>query len=102
MLNITTYIPEGKENAVTREQLCSLTGLSDRSVRQLIENARMEGVLIINAQDGKGYFRSNDVKDIRRQLNANNKRAMSILRQQKFLRRRLSELDGQVTMEVVT
>lgn len=98
-MNITDYIPIGKENAITRAQLCALTGLSDRAVRQLIEVARIEGEVIINNQDGKGYYISNDPEDIRRQMASNRSRAMSILRQQKYLRRKLMEIEqGAVQM----
>lgn len=102
-MRIVDYIPIGKENAVTRAQLCALTRLSDRAVRQLIEIARIEGEVIINNQDGKGYYISEDPKDIRRQMAANRSRAMSILRQQKYLRRKLAEIDGkgQLTIDDV-
>lgn len=98
-MNITDYIPAGKENAITRAQLCALTGFSDRAVRQLIEVARIEGEVIINNQDGKGYYISQDPEDIRRQMASNRSRAMSILRQQKYLRRKLMEIEqGAVQM----
>lgn len=100
-MNITDFIPAGKENAVTREQLCELTGLRDRAVRKLIEIARIEGAIIINEQDGAGYYISEDPKDIRRQMEINRSRALSILRQQKYLRRKLEEINGagQITIE---
>lgn len=50
--SIIDYIPEGKENAVTRERLCAITGLPDRKLREEIEQARRRGAIIINAQDG--------------------------------------------------
>lgn len=102
-MGIVDLIPTGKDNAITRGQLCSLTGLSDRAVRKLIEIARIEGAIIINAQDGKGYYISDNPVDIRRQMCTNKSRAMSILKQQKYLRRRLAEIEsaGQLTFEEV-
>lgn len=102
-MNIVDLIPTGKANAVTRAQLCALTGLSDRNVRRLIEIARIEGEIIINAQDGAGYYVSDNPEDIRRQMATNRSRAMSILRQQKYLRRRLAEIEnaGQLRMEEI-
>ena len=103
-MSILNYIPVGKDKAVTRSQLCAMTGMSDRGVRKLIENARIEGNIIINAQDGAGYYISNDAEDIRRQMATNRSRAMSILRQQKLLRRKLDELGNaaQITIEEVS
>ncbi len=89
MNNITDFIPEGKNNAITRNQLCNLTGLSDRKVRELIEQARSKGEIIINAQDGAGYFRTEDLNEIEKQYKRNDRRAKSILIQQKYLRKRL-------------
>lgn len=57
---ILDYIPTGHNNAVTRETLQSLTHLSDRKIRDLIAEANKsapDDVLIINLQDGMGYFR---------------------------------------------
>ena len=39
-MGIETYIPFGRENAITRKELCSLTKLSDRKLREQIEQAR--------------------------------------------------------------
>ena len=59
-MRIIDYIPTGHNNAVTRETLRSLTRLNDRKIRDLIAEANKsapDDVLIINMQDGKGYFR---------------------------------------------
>ena len=53
--DIRNYIPIGSQNAVTRKQLKIQTGLNDRTIRDLIHYARRDTV-IINMQDGKGYF----------------------------------------------
>lgn len=55
MYTITNRIPHGQENAITRKELCTQTGLSDRMVRLLIEKARKE-YCILNLGDGGGYF----------------------------------------------
>lgn len=99
-MHITNYIRTGKENAITREQLCSLTGLPDRAVRKLIELARMEGAIIVNQGDGKGYYISEDEQDIRRQICTNHSRAMAILRQQSILRHKLREIEGAAQMTI--
>lgn len=56
-MNAADYINEGYENAMTRQDLVFLTGLSDRQVRMDIEEAFLHGDLVINLQDGKGYFK---------------------------------------------
>ena len=54
-MNIIDYIPEGSENAISRKNLCIKTGLEDRVVRGLIEEARRETIIISN-NDGSGYW----------------------------------------------
>ncbi len=54
-MNITDYIPTGSNNAISRKNLCAVTGLSDRIVRGLIEEARRETIIISN-NDGSGYW----------------------------------------------
>ena len=52
---IVDYIPTGRKNAITRKELCRITGLSDRQAREHIAQAR-RNTPIINLQDGDGYF----------------------------------------------
>ena len=39
-INIVDYIPIGHENGISRKELCRLTGLTDRNVRECISKAR--------------------------------------------------------------
>ena len=54
-MNIVEYIPTGINNAISRKDLCAVTGLSDRIVRRLVEEARRETIIISNT-DGTGYW----------------------------------------------
>jgi len=54
-MNIIEYIPKGYENAISRKTLCNKTGLNDRVVRGLIEEARRNTIIISN-NDGSGYW----------------------------------------------
>ena len=103
-MNITDFIGTGRENAVTRGELVAILNLPDRTIRRLIQEARDRGEIIINAQDGAGYYMSDDVGEMKRQLALNKSRALSVLRQQKYLRRKIREAEqqNQVTIEEVT
>lgn len=54
-MKITDFIPEGFENAISRKELCRLTGLKDRDMRAMIEEARRD-TIIISSCDGSGYW----------------------------------------------
>lgn len=51
---VEEYIPYGHDNAITGKELAKLTGITERKVRDQIAKSKE---LIINMQDGCGYFR---------------------------------------------
>ena len=55
VIDILQFIPTGRENAITRRELVDRTGLPDRMVRKLIEDARLDHA-IINDSSGIGYY----------------------------------------------
>ena len=104
MADIMTYIAKGRENAIKRDELVRILNLPDRVVRKMIQDARDRGEIILNSQDGAGCYTSDDVGELERQYNTNRRRALSILRQQIHLARRITLLEdtGQITMDEVT
>ena len=78
-ITIIDLIPFGKENAISRKRLlqeCITKGLvedtisdPDRKMRQLIETARRDYV-ILNCSDGAGYYRPNkeDILELRKYI----------------------------------
>ena len=61
---VLQYIPVGKNSPVTRLELRRLTGMSDRRIRYAIQDLQEEGHLIINHQDGRGYFLADSPEDV--------------------------------------
>ena len=60
-INILYYIEYGHENGHTERDISRWAGVNQREVRRLISIARREEV-ILNMQDGKGYFRPDDTE----------------------------------------
>ena len=54
-MNISDYIPFGKDNAISSKRLSEITGLSDRKLREVIALER-RNTIIINLSNGQGYF----------------------------------------------
>lgn len=83
------YLRGGAENAVTRNTLAALTGLSDRAVRKAIQDLRDRDLLIVNDQSGHGYYlaTSGDLEALQRQYRQDTARALSILKRRKATRR---------------
>lgn len=96
-MDIMTFIPQGRENAIPRRELVEILHLPDRTVREMIEQARRQGHLIINDGSGVGYYTSEDPDELASQYRRNEHRALSILVQQKHLRKRMKELGVDIT-----
>lgn len=97
-MNIFISIPTGAQNAIPRAELRQALGVSDRKMRQLIEDARRDGALILNGQSGAGYFQASpdDLDAIERQYRQDTARALSILARRKTMRRILKEAGRRV------
>lgn len=81
----------GAENAIKRAALIAMTGWPDRELRRNIEKARVEGLVIANDQNGKGYYRPNKREEFERLHRQNKSRALAILKQQKHIGREMNE-----------
>lgn len=85
------YLPTGKKNAITRTALCAAAGYGDRTVRKIIAELRANGYMIMNDQDGCGYYISDDLNEIERQYKQDTARAMTILKRRKHMRKLLKD-----------
>ena len=85
---VADAVPEGKANAISRQELAEKLGVCDRTMREWLENAKKDGLPIANDQDGTGYFQPVTPEEIERQLAQLRNRAMSLLVQMKWLRRK--------------
>lgn len=87
-MSIIDIIPLGADNAITRSELTAKSGMTDRRMRDAIQKARANGELILNSQDGRGYFRAtaDDLDEIQRQYKQDTARAMAILKRRKAMR----------------
>lgn len=95
-MNIEDFLGYGIENAKTREELCRITGLSDRMLRRLIEEARERGALIVAGDGGEGYYITDDLTDIARQYRVDKSRALAVLKRLKTMRRMLNDAGKEV------
>lgn len=87
--SIVAMLPTGHDNAMTRQKLVASSGINDRKVRELLEQARDAGFLICNDQDGRGYYIAKDDDEVERQYRRDYARAISVLKRLKPFRRHL-------------
>ena len=55
-MEVLKYIPEGQENAISREMLSKVTGMPDRAVRREIRRLRDKGEPILTDTEKGGYW----------------------------------------------
>jgi len=98
-MKIIDIIPLGKKNAIKREDLlekCQFYGIakSDREMRRIISEERINSV-ILNGQDGNGYFRptKDDLSELRHYINQEHDRSIAILRNLKMANNMLADLE---------
>ena len=88
---ILRTIPFGRENAIKREDLARALQVNDRQARHYIGIARLNGVIIINDQDGGGYFQTDKLEDIVLEYKREKRRVLSIVERMRPLRRVLKD-----------
>jgi len=91
---LKSLIPKGRDNAISRSDLCSLMQTSDRVVRSMIEELRNDGELIISRTNGKGYFYPlpHEISDVEAFEKSMNSRAISCFASSKAARNWIKEV----------
>lgn len=94
-MDISVYIPHGRENAISRKALQDLTGFPDRNNRKRIERARLNGVPILSsAARGGGYWRSSDTKEMRKFCKELRDRATTLWKEAEAIERSIAKDEG--------
>lgn len=90
---VMNVLQAGKSNAVNRKDLTTLLGTTDRAARQMIEDARREGVVICNDYDGKGYYIPTELDELVRQFRRSRAMANAINAQIGAIKRAIEHID---------
>ena len=96
-INIEEYIPKGRDNAISRGRLMTVTGYGDRQNRRFIAEARLRGVPIVSNSHGKGYFIAEKDEDVSL-IVSDLKSRIGALQSQIRALERARQMEGQVTI----
>ena len=104
LFDISEYVPYGADNAISRHDLLNVVRsafgeVSDREMRRMLEYSRQNGNIIINFQNGKGYFRPDSKEEIEKYIRQEEARAKTIHFNLKSAKRALRRLEGQLTLD---
>lgn len=92
-LMLVDVLQAGKANAVKRKDLTDRLGTTDRAARQMIEDARREGVVICNDYDGKGYYIPTELDELVRQFRRSRAMANAINSQMWAIKKAIEHID---------
>ena len=93
-MDIIAYLSEGKENAKTRQELCKLTGLSDRELRRVIEHERLKyDRRICSSSQTSGYWKPKHSDDILHPLFEVKKRIKSLKALESYYERIMYQME---------
>lgn len=103
-MEIIDYIPEGKENAVSRAELSRLTGWKDRDIRERIKRTNRalapQGRVILSSSGAKGYWITGDLAEIEEYCRESRHRQRSLYLNDAPIYELLRRLTGAATVTV--
>lgn len=59
-IELYSLLRAGADNSMSRKVLASRLGLSDRTLRQMIQQMRKDGFIILSSSHGSGYYLPSD------------------------------------------
>lgn len=94
---IYDLLPEGQKNAISRQTLMNVLGMSDRSLRLAIAAERKAGALILSstAVEGGGYYRPANSDEIAQFVSSMERRAKATFAAASEARKALKEIEQQ-------
>lgn len=92
-------IPEGKENAITYQQLCIKWDCNERKVRQILHelsyNDNGDNLILIRSSHGKGFYKTDNIAEINRYRQEITNRARHTFAPLRKIRRVMKEREEQ-------
>ena len=96
---IASVLKMGKRNAISRDALCEITGLSDRMNRRLIHDLRKDGSIILSNTDTGGYYYPSTITEAVRCERSMNSRAIKCFEASKAMRNWIKEFEPKFVQE---
>lgn len=99
---IYELLRNGKQNAVSTEQLMLLTGVNDvRTLRNAVANERKKGALILSSNSG-GYYLPGNLEEVKEYITTEDKKIRSLMAALEPARKCLRniQITGQISMDI--
>lgn len=90
------YIPCGKKNAISKERLVEITGLNERTVREMIAEIRMNIGTVCSTSTSKGYYKPSSRQELQEFIDETERRAKSTFAILKIAKEEMNKSYGQL------
>ena len=101
---IAALIPFGKEKAISKSELCTLTGFSERKVREIVADLRKNEIFICSTSGSSGYWKPTKRKELEDMADEFHGRAMDCLVTESKIRKYIAihedQLKGDINEQV--
>ena len=98
MINVLNAIPYGKENAISKQELVSLLGISGREIRRTVKELNKEitkdGEAILSSSQVRGYWRSKDINEMKAYIREGKHRQQMISRNDAPIQNLIYQIEG--------
>lgn len=103
-MNIISFVPTGRENAVSRYDIAKAVGISERDVRFKIKEANKEleriGEAIVSSSSGRGYWRTSNIAEMEKYLQESSRRRSTQAKNDLPIQRIVSRAKGEALIYV--
>lgn len=96
---VSDFLGKGRSNAVPKEAVMDLFGVSERSVRQMVATERMGGTPILTDTASGGYYLPGSYAEAERFVRSMRSRGVHILRVADMVERTMIEESGQMELD---
>lgn len=90
------YLPIGKKNAISKEELVKITGMNERSVREMIAEIRMSYGAVCSTSTSKGYYKPASKQELQEFIDETERRAKSTFAILKIAKEEMNRNYGQL------
>ena len=93
-MRIAELLSKGQNNAISTRELCDVTGLCKRDLREQVRRERLAGAVILSRREnGGGYYLPETKEEIQAFINTMGKQGRSIFSARKSAAAALKEME---------
>lgn len=96
-IHISDYLPTGRENAITADEIKTRTGLKRRDITRSIQRERLAGkpICATNDSHNPGYFLTDDPAELQRYITSLDRRVREIRKTRSAMQKTMHRIESE-------